>query len=66
MFVSNDGIYYGCPGLSTDSYLLSGYNGLPFVLSCFRLRFSTMIRKIMMLSQMPETSKGNLHFMLVY
>ena len=53
-----DAIYYGSPGLSSSSHLLSGYPGLPFVLSSYRLRFSIAIRKILMLGQMPEVSKG--------
>ena len=53
-----DAVYYGSPGLSTSSYLLSGYPGLPFVLSCFRLRFSIAIRKILMLGQMSDVPKG--------
>ena len=56
MHISETNVFYGSPGLSTESYVLSGYKGLPFVLSNFRLRFS--IRKIMMLGQLPETSKG--------
>ena len=56
--MSTDAIYYGSPGLSSSSHLLSGYPGLPFVLSSYRLRFSIAIRKILMLGQMSEVSKG--------
>ena len=48
--------------MSTDSYELTGYPGLPFVLTCYRLRFSTIMRKILMLGQLSETPKGNLSF----
>ena len=58
MFVSENHVYYGSPGVSTSSYLLSGYAGLPFVLTNYRLRFSIVIRKLLMLGQMPETTKG--------
>ena len=53
-----DSVYYGSPGLSTSSYSLSGFSGLPFVLSCFRLRLSIAIRKILMLGQMSDVPKG--------
>ena len=58
LYLSKTSVYYGSPGLSTDSYELSGYAGLPFVLTCYRLRFSTVIRKILMLGQMADTPKG--------
>ena len=58
LHISETNVFYGSPGLSTESYVLSGYKGLPFVLTNFRLRFSIVIRKIMMLGQLPETSKG--------
>ena len=58
MHISETAVYYGSPGLSEESYELSGYAGLPFVLSSYRLRFSIVIRKLLMLGQMPETTKG--------
>ena len=56
--MSTDAVYYGSPDLSSSSYLLSGYSGLPFVLSSYRLRFSIAIRKILMLGQMSDVPKG--------
>ena len=66
MHISETNVFYGSPGLSTESYVLSGYKGLPFVLSNFRLRLSIVIRKIMMLGQLPETSKGNSFISFIY
>ena len=60
LHISETNVFYGSPGLSSESYVLSGYKGLPFVLSNFRLRFSIVIRKIMMLGQLPETGKGTI------
>ena len=58
MFISENHVYYGSPGVSDSSYLLTGYAGLPFVLTNYRLRFSIVIRKLLMLGQLPETTKG--------
>ena len=64
--MSASAIHYGNPHRSSSSYVLSGHSGLPIVLTYYRLRFSTAIRKILFLGQDPSTSKGLLSYLKIF
>ena len=55
LYMTADGVYFGSPTDNTNSYRLSGYHGLPLLLSYFRDRLADLYSQILVTGAMRAT-----------
>ena len=55
LFVTDNGVFYGCPTDSSVSHQLTGYSAVPIILQYFRDKIGHLVSQILVTSKMKPT-----------